>query len=131
MRKPNPEIMQKFMMFEQQVRHLQSQLEAVERAVVDMNSLNIGLDEMKGATGKEILAPIGRGIFAKAQLLSEELLVDIGDKNFVKKNISDTQKIIEEQIQKLDDVKKELNQTLEKLSQEMTQMILEEQGKEK
>lgn len=34
------EIMYKFGMFEQQIRELQQQIEAVERGIVELNSLN-------------------------------------------------------------------------------------------
>ena len=69
----NQELMIKFQMFEQQIQQIQQQLEAVEKGTVELSSLNLGLDELKGAKGKEIMAPIGRGIFAKAKLISEDL----------------------------------------------------------
>jgi hypothetical protein len=72
---------------------LQQQLQAIEQGLVEMQSLNFGLDELKGKTGKEILAPIGRGIFARAKLISEDLLVDVGGKKFVTKNIVQTKKL--------------------------------------
>ncbi|MEJ2267588.1 MAG: hypothetical protein P8X70_00745, partial [Nanoarchaeota archaeon] len=72
------ELMFKFRMFEQQIKQLQQQIQAVEQGVGELSSLDIGLDELKGSEGKEIMAPIGRGIYIKAKLLSEELTVDIG-----------------------------------------------------
>jgi prefoldin subunit 5 len=67
MEKGQQELMFKLSMFEQQIQQLQQQLQAVEQGIVDMNSLSMGLEELKGSKGKEILAPIGRGIFAKAR----------------------------------------------------------------
>ena len=93
-----------------------------------MNTLSIGLDELKGSEGKEILAPIGRGIFAKTKLISEELTVDVGGGNFVKKSIANTKKIIEEQVNKLEDVKIELNDNLEKIGEEMERVVEGEKG---
>jgi prefoldin alpha subunit len=113
------ELMFKFQMFEQQAQQIQQQLQAIEHALVEMNSLNFGLDELVGSKDKEIMAPIGRGIFVKAKLLSEKLTVDIGGKNFVKKSVGDTKKLIEEQIKKLEDVKGDLNENLEMLSKEL------------
>lgn len=121
------EIIFKLQMFEKQIQQLQQQLQAVEQALVEITSLNLGLDELKGAKGKEVLAPIGRGIFAKTKLDSEGLLVDVGGKNFVKKTIPETKKIIEEQIKKLDDVKKELNENMEKVGEEMNNVFAEAQ----
>ncbi len=133
MEQDQQEIIFKLSMFEQQMQQLQEQLQAVEERIIDLNSLNIGLDELKESCGKEILAPVGRGMFVKAKLISEDLIVNIGGKNLVKKNIPDAQRMIEEQIQKLEDMKKEMNEMLEKTGEEITKTIREtgETGKEK
>ena len=119
------ELMFKFQMFEQQIRQVQEQLQAVEQGIIDMSSLALGIEELKGKKDKEILAPIGRGIFAKAKLISEELTVDVGGKNFVKKSISETSKIIREQVAKLEDARESLNQTMEKINEELTNVMEE------
>ena len=125
--KKKQEIVFRFQMFEQQMQNLQQQLQAVEQGVVELNSLNLGLDELVGGKDKEIMAPIGRGIFAKAKLLSEDLVVDIGNKNLVKKSIPDTKKILEEQIEKLGEVRKELVSEAEKIQGEMAKIFEEVQ----
>ena len=127
MEKNQEELMQKLGMYEQQIMQLQQQLEAVEQAIVEMNSLVLGLDELVGKEGKEILAPIGRGIFAKTKLISEDLTVDIGGKNFVKKSIPETKKLIEDQVIKLEEVKKELEDNLEKINEELTKTFMDAQ----
>ncbi len=127
MDKSQEELMFKLSMFEQQIKHLQQQIQAVEQGIIEMDTLNFGLEELKGATGKEIFATIGRGIFAKAKLLSEELTVDIGGGNFVTKSIPDTKKIIEEQVKKLKNIKKELEDNLEKVGQELEKTMIESQ----
>lgn len=119
------EMVFKFQMFEQQMQALQQQLGAVEQAIVDMNALNLGMDELVGKTGEEIFAPIGRGIFARAKLLSEDLLVDIGNKNVVKKSIPDTKKLIEAQIGKLKDVQGELRDNMNQINAEIMKVYSE------
>lgn len=121
------ELMMKFQMYEQQIRQLQQQLEAVENAIVDISSLKLGLDEIKGSEGKEILASIGKGIYAKAKLVSEELIVDVGGKNFVKKDINSTKDLIQGQIVKLEDIKKELEGSLDGISKELTEEFMKSQ----
>jgi len=130
MEKEQQEIMFKLSMFEQQIQQLQQQLQAVEQGIVEMESLNIGLNELVGSVGKEILAPIGRGIFVKTKLVSEDLIVDIGEKKFVKKTIPETKKLIEEQIGKLKEVKGELEESLEKVSEELQEVMNEAREKE-
>ena len=124
------ELMFKLSMYEQQIQQLQQQLQAVEQGVFEMISLNHGLGELVGSVDKEILAPIGRGIFLKTKLLSEELTMDIGNKTFVKKTIPEAQEMIEEQLGKLDEVKNELNDSLDKVGEEM-QRVIEEGQKQK
>jgi prefoldin alpha subunit len=124
------ELMIKFQAFEQQIQQIQQQLQAVEQGTMELNSLNLGLDELVGATGKEIMAPIGRGIFAKAKLLSEDLLVDVGEKNLVTKNIPDTKALIQGQIEKLGQVRVDLDRAMEDINQELTKEIMASQGLE-
>ena len=129
MEKNQEELMQKLGIYEQQIQQLQQQLEAVEQAIIEMNSLLLGLDELVGSKNKEILAPIGRGIFVKTKLLSEELRVDVGGKKFVNKSIPETKKLISEQVVKLEEVKTELNENLEDINKELTAVFMETQEK--
>lgn len=122
------ELMYKLQMFEQQMQYLQQQLQAVEQGIKDLNTIKLSLDELTGKKDSEILSPLGKGIYAKTKLISEDLIVDIGSKNFVKKNIPDTKKIIDEQLEKLEEVKVELKANMEKGSQEFQQMLMEAQG---
>ena len=124
------ELMYKFSMFEKQIQELQQQIEAVERGMVDLNSLDFGLDELVGSTGKEIFAPFGKGIFVKTKLLPEELNVDVGNGNFVKKSIPETKKLIEEQTEKLGKIKEELEQNLEQLGGELGKMMSDIQNQQ-
>ena len=125
MKKENQELMIKLGMFEQQIQQLRQQLQAVEESIIEITSLNYGLDELEGSAGKEILAPMGRGIFVKTKLLSDKLTVDVGGKNFVNKSIPETKKIIENQINKLNKIKEDLNRNIEEINQELIKTISE------
>ena len=131
MDKNQEELMYKLQMYEQQIQQLQQQLEAVEQAIIEMNSLVLGLNELIGSKDKEILAPIGRGIFVKTKLISEDLTVDVGGKNFVKKSIPETKKLIQDQVIKLEEVKKELEGNLEEINNELTTTFMNAQKEEK
>lgn len=131
MNKNQEELMYKLSMYEQQIQQMQQQLEAVEQAIVEMNSLVLGLDELIGSKDKEILAPIGRGIFVKTRLVSKDLTVDVGGKNFVKKSIPETKKLIQNQVEKLEEVKKELEGNLEEINNELTTTFMDAQKEEK
>ena len=124
------ELFFKFIMYEKQIREMQQQIESVENGITDLTSLNFAMDELVGNTEKEIYAPLGKGIFVKAKLISEELNVDIGNGNLVKKSIPDTKKLIFEQIKKLEGIKIELENNLEQLGKEINGMIEQTQSHE-
>ncbi len=121
------ELLYRLSVFEQHIKQLHQQLQLIEKNILDLNSLDFGIDEIKGSVGKEILGQLGRGIFVKANIISEDLVVDVGNKNFVKKSINDTKKIIKEQIEKLHEIEKELKDKLEEINEEMTELVLEAQ----
>jgi len=124
------EVLYKLSFLEQQINQLQQQLQAVEQTVIDMNSLKIGLGDLKGSEGKEVLAPIGRGLFIKAKILSEDLITDIGGRNFTKKSVDQTQEVIKKQVEKLKEMQKEIEGNLEKSIIEINNILSETQKSE-
>ena len=127
MEENNQEFLFKLSMFEQQIGQMQQQINAVEEGIVELDSLNLGLGEINNSEGKEILAAVGRGIFIKSKITSENLVVDVGGRNFVKKSVSETQEIIKKQIDKLEEIKKELAKGLEEIGREAEKIIGEAQ----
>jgi prefoldin alpha subunit len=127
----NQEIIFKLSMLEQQLQQLQQQLQAVGRGMAELESLHLGLDEIRGSVDKEIFAQIGKGIYAKAKIISEELIVNVGENNFVNRNVPETKKLIEEQMKKLKSVEKELEENINLLNNEFLEMIQEYQKTEK
>lgn len=126
------EIYAKLSQYENQIRQLQQQLQAIEESIVDLNSLSFGLDDIdksfKEKDGeKTILAPMGRGIFIEAKLISDKITVDIGNKNFVKKSIPETKNIIKSQLDKLEGMKKDFDKKLEDINIELTKALEESQ----
>jgi len=127
--KEQQELMYRLSMFEQQIQQMQQQIQVVDEGILEITSLSSGLDELKGKINKEVLAPMGRGIFVKTKLISEDLIVDVGGKNLVNKSIPETKEIIEEQIKKLEKVKKDLEKSLEEINSELTKTVMEAQKK--
>ena len=117
------EILFKLNILEQHINQLQQQLEAVKQGMVELSTLSLDINELIGSEGTETLSPVGKGIFAKTKLISEDLIMDIGGKNFVKKSVPETQEIIKEQIKKLKEVEKELNENLKLVHKEVENVI--------
>lgn len=127
----NQEIIFKLSMFEQQLQQLQQQLQAVESGIKELQSLHLGLGDVPGSVGKEVFARIGRGIYTKAKIVSEDLIVNVGENNFVNKSVPETRKMIEEQVEKLKEVEAELEQNIESANKEFLEMVQEYQSREK
>ncbi len=121
----NLELNEQFKRFEREIEYIDSQLRAVEEGIKEMSSLSDGLGELVGKKDEEIFAPIGRGIFVKAKIISEELLVDVGEKNFIKKSIPETEEIVEGQIKKLKEVQEQLVNQMKNIDEEITLAIKE------
>ena len=124
------ELAYKLNFLEQKIHQFQQQMRNIEEGISETELLKKGFDELKGSEGKEIFSPIGKGIFIKSKILSEELIVDIGGKNFVKKTISETKKILDEEIKRLKDIKDELESYLKKAYEEVQEIIREVQREE-
>jgi prefoldin alpha subunit len=117
------ELFLKINMLDQYMKNVQQQIEAVENEIMELNSLKKGLEELKNSSGKEIFSSIGKNIFIKTKITSEELLVRIGGESLVKKTIPETAKIIELQIVKLESIKEELINEIEKLNKEAEKLL--------
>lgn len=125
------ELTKKFQEFEVKIMQIQEQIQVIEQTLNDMIFISEGLEELKGKKNEEILAPIGKGIFVKAKLLSEELLVNIGNEKFVKKSIDETKDLIEKQRVKLKETRTLLDDELEGINQEITTEMIKHQEAQK
>lgn len=121
----NQEIIFRLSMMEQHMQQLQQQLQAVENGITELESLGAGIGDIKESKGKEIFARIGRGIYAKARIISEELMVNVGDNNLVNKSVSETKEMIEEQVKKLKEAQIELKKDAEESNNEFLKMVKE------
>lgn len=111
-------------MFEQQITQLQQQIQVIDAGINELASLSLSLDDLKDAKGKESFSSIGRGIYVKSKLESDDLIVDIGNQNFVKKSIPETKELIQSQIEKLEKIKNEVEHSLEDIDKQLTSLIV-------
>lgn len=105
-------------MIDQQMKRFQKQLEAVESHRLELLSINQSLDDIKNVkAGTEILVPMSSGIFAKANIQEpEHLIVNVGANIAVAKNISDTKKLLEKQLNELKKVHQQIMGELQELA---------------
>ncbi len=111
-------------MMEQESNHLNQQMQMIEQNINEMNELNASLEELKTQEG-EMLINIGKKIYLPVEPKSKKLIVEVGKGNLIEKSLDETQKIVEEQIEKLNVGKMQITERLEEIQNEMMKMISE------
>jgi len=110
-------------MMEQEVQQLNKQLQLIEQNISEMQDLKISFNEIENKENKEILTNLGKGIYLPVEIKEKKLIVEVGNKNFVKKTIPQTKEIIEDQLKKLISAKDQILEKLEALQTEITRLM--------
>jgi len=121
-------------MMEQEANQLNEHLKILDENLTEMGELRESLEEVEKDDCREILANLGKRIYLPVEIKDKKLIVDVGEKRFIRKSIPETKKILEEQIGKLSSAKDKIMEELDKLNQRLSQLMVEiqkEQEKEK
>ena len=124
----NEELLMKLSMLEQQANEQAEQIQAIDNQISELESLKLSLSKMEKSKGKEMLAPLGRGIFIKTEVKEEKLFVNVGSKTLVKKTPKETAEIIDNQIKEMGRVKAHLLGNIEQINQSLSGLINEAQN---
>ena len=124
----------KLQIIEQEAEKFNQQLKLIEENLSEFEELKSGLEELEKNESKEILANLGKKIYIPVEIKDKNLIVEVGQKTFVKKTIPEARKIIEEQIEKFNFGKEQITRNLEALQAEAERLVEEiesEREKEK
>ena len=66
------EVLLQLSMLEQQANEITEKIQAVDNQVSELESLKFSLKKMEKSKGKEMLSPLGRGIFLKTEVKDEK-----------------------------------------------------------
>ena len=124
------ELQEKYLEFQilnQQVKQTQQQLTVLEQQIIEFKTLDDNLDEIKKTkAGKEILIPLGAGLFTKGDLKdSKEILMNVGAEVIVKKTIPEAKQIIKRQIDQMENLVNQMIDNLQKTAVQ-TQILQED-----
>lgn len=109
----------------QEVEQLNSHVQTIEQNISEMTELKESIEEIGKKENQEILINIGKKIFIPVKVMNNNLIVDIGNKNLIKKSAPETRKIIEYQIEKLNETKDQILTRLKDLESEMDFLVKE------
>ena len=107
-----------FQVLEQHIKQAQQQSMALNAQLAELISTMQSLDALKNVKpGTEVLMQISSGIYAEGEIKdSDNLIVNVGANTTVKKNLSDTKKIIESQIEEMKELRKQAAEELQNLT---------------
>ena len=119
-----------FQMLDQHIKQLQKQLEMITHQLIELNMTSNSLDEFnKINEGKEIFVPLSSGIFAKASIKNtSELLVNVGANIAVRKDVASAKKLIQNQMEEVKKIQKQMADELEKLTNHAAQLEMQLQS---
>jgi len=117
------EIIMKASLIEKHLNELNERIEYVIQQILELEEFKSNLKFLKEAKGKEILATLGKGIYAKSLCQDENLFVNVGAGIVVKKTLKETEEIITSQIKNLHEAKTSLLASLEVYQGLMNQTI--------
>ena len=109
----------------QQHEVLSEQLKIVEQQINEIVTFDKELDTLENNKNVEILAPIGKSVFAFMKPnSSEKFFVDVGAGYFVRKNINETKMVAMEQKQRLESFRIQLSEELQNIAVSLEEIIL-------
>ena len=117
-------------MLEQHIKQLQKQLELITNQLMELHVTSHSLDEFnKIKNAKEVFVPLSSGIFAKATIQdTSELIVNVGANVVVKKDTVSTKKLIQNQIEEIKKIQKQMIDDLEKMANSAAQLEMQLQS---
>jgi len=122
---PKEEYLLKLAMLEQEINRAEQQHQLIEQQILEMQNLYVGLEELDKSKEKQMWANLGKSIFIKTEILDKNLLVDVGNRTFVKKTIKETLKVAEEQIDRLLEAKNNILSNMREIQQQTEEVIIE------
>lgn len=112
-----------FELLKQQVEAIEKQIAELEAKTSELTMVQHSINEIKGQRGKEILVPMGSGVFMKGNLASDsEMLVELGANVVAGKSAKETVAIIQKQLKEIDRVKDQMREDLFKFIAQMEQL---------
>jgi prefoldin alpha subunit len=122
----NQELLMHAQLIEKKSQELNSNFEMIEKQILELNEFSSQLETLANSKEKEILSSLGKGVHIKADLQNQkELFVEVGSGVIVKKTPQETQKIIQEQLKKLNEAKLQVKSGIEECNQQMLSLFAE------
>ena len=105
------------------------QLKIVEQQITEIDTFDNELIVLKNQKDGEIIAPLGKSVFAKMKLReNEKFFVEVGAGIFVRKDIDETISVAKEQKEKLESFREQLTQEVAFIAAQLEEIIKKHRG---
>lgn len=110
---------------EKYASELDENLSLITQQIEGLNDFSGYLSNLVNSDEKAILSSIGKGVFLKSEIKDKNLFVEVGAGVIVRKTPQELQKVVEEQIAKLDISKTALSAQLELYTDKLHSIMFE------
>lgn len=105
---------------EEQIKQLEQEALMLDQKVLELQTLQNNLDEIKKTSQQDILVPLGNGIFINSKIEPvKEVLINIGAKIIAKKEIGRAKEIVDRQKNNILEERKKINRESEKILEQI------------
>ncbi|MDP2925409.1 MAG: prefoldin subunit alpha [Nanoarchaeota archaeon] len=108
---------------EQESNQLNQQTELIDQNLSEIQELKNSLEEIERKECEEMLVNIGKKIFVPVKITDKNFIIEVGNKNFVKKSVKETRELVIGQIEKLLVAKEQVLQRIKELEDDMNDII--------
>ena len=91
----------------QEAEEIDEKIRIVEQNIAELEVFSNNLIFLNN-NEKEIIAPIGKGVYVKADMREMDFFIEVGAGILTKKTLEETKGVIESQVKKLGDIKVQL-----------------------
>jgi len=113
--------------FQKQAQLMQNQLETLENQTGELETVKDTLSCIEKGNGDEdVLIPLGSGVFIKGVLKgNEKIVMNVGADLVVEKSVSNALKLVDEQIEKMGEIKGNVAQEINEIMMNLQKLQIE------
>lgn len=117
------ELMMKIESMHGEIKEAEEKIKIVDQQIEELKAFEETLEQIEKNKNKEILTPLGKGVFAKADMKNEKLFLEVGAGILVRKDIKEAKEIISDQNTRLNQIRMQVATEYEMLYNQIQETI--------
>ena len=104
-------------------KSLEEKSQIIEQQMIELERFKEVLNDLEKTHDEEILAQIGKGVYAKSKLIDDKFFIEVGAGVFVRKDLEETKEVVEEQMKRLGEMRIEIGIESEDINEKLRDLI--------